>query len=182
MKLSSVNIRQQEFKKVLKGYDKEEVHTFLDNVALEYDAVAKENEQLKHDLEEAYEKINHYKEIEQSLQDTLLKAQESTGKSIEAAKKQVQMMIKDAELKSQQIMDKSKESADEIRISVIKLREERNLIIAKLKAMVNSQANLFEVKIENAVSEKDKISKESADEEPIKRPDLDINNIVNRII
>lgn len=182
MKLSSVNIRQQEFKKVLKGYDKDEVQAFLDNVALEYDTIAKENEQLKQELEEAHIKLTHYQEIEQSLQATLLKAQESTGKSIEAAKKQVQLMIKDAELKARQIVDKAKESADEIRVAVIKLREERNLIIAKLQAMVNSQANLFEVKIENAVSEKDKVIKETEEEEPIKRPDLDINNIVNRII
>lgn len=182
MKLSSVNIRQQEFKKVLKGYDKEEVQTFLDNVALEYDAIVKENDQLKQELSEANEKLAHFREIEQNLQDTLLKAQDSTGKSIETAKKQAQMMVKEAELKAGQIVNNAKDNADLIRNSIINLREEKNLIVAKLKAIVSSQANLFEVKIENAVSEKDKISKETSDEEPIKRPDLDINNIVNRII
>lgn len=59
-------------------------------------------------------------------------------------------MIKEAELKASQITEKAKEGADDIRNSIIKLREERDLIIARLKAIIATQSQLLELKIEKS--------------------------------
>lgn len=178
MKISSLEIRQQEFEKKMRGYDPEEVKSFLEKIADDLDELLKENEFLKTELEAANEQLNEYRKIEKNLQDTLLKAQDSSTKSMEAAKKQSGLLLKEAELKASQIIDKAKENADEIRNAVVNLREEKDLIIAKLKAIVTTQSNLLELKVSNAADEKSGGKKI----EESKKMDIDINDILNKIL
>ncbi|MHB1687637.1 MAG: DivIVA domain-containing protein [Ignavibacteriaceae bacterium] len=179
MKVSPISIKKQEFNKSLRGYDKEEVQAFLDKLADEFENVLKENDSLKKELEQTTVKLTEFRKIEKNLQDTLLKAQESTSKSIESTKKQASLMIKEAEIKASQILEKARENANEIRNSVINLREERDLIIANLKAIISSQAHLLEMKIEDAGEETPAVAKKI---EQAKKIDLNVDEIVNKLL
>lgn len=178
MKISPIEIRQQEFEKKMRGYDADEVKAYLDTIASEIERLNTENEELKSEIHSLSEQVAEYKKIEKNLQDTLLKTQENAAKSLEATKKQTSLMIKEAELKSAQIIEKAKENANEIRNAVVSLREEKELIIAKLKSMVNSQSNLLELKVKDAgqdLTEQKKVDDKT-------KMDIDINDIVNKIL
>ena len=127
MKFSPMSIKKQEFNKVMRGYDKDEVQAFLDKLSDEFETLQKENDSLRKNLKNLTAKLNEFRRIEKNLQDTLLKAQESSSKSLESTKKQSSLMIKEAEIKASQIIEKAKENANEIRNAVINLREEKNL-------------------------------------------------------
>jgi len=154
MKYTPLSIKNQEFRKVVRGYDKDEVHVFLERIADEFEKLNAENETLKKDLEKANARISEFRKIEKNLQDTLLKAHESSSKAVDSAKKQTALIIKESEIKAAQIVEKAKNDADKIRNAVIALREEKNLIIAKLKALLNSQAGVLEMKLEESEREK----------------------------
>ncbi len=178
MKVSPFSIKKQEFKKSFRGYDKEEVQAFLDKLADEFENVIKENDSLKKELEIATSRLSEFRKIEKNLQDTLLRAQESTTKSIESTKKQASLMIKEAEIKSSQILEKARENANEIRSAVINLREEKDLIVANLKSIINSQSRLLEMKVEDA-GEESAVTKKI---EQSKKIDLDVDDIVNKLL
>ena len=178
MKISPVSIKRQEFAKKLRGYDPEEVQAFLEKLADDIDELQKENEELYQQVETLNENLSEFKKIEKNLQDTLLKAQESSTKTIESTKKQSSLIIKEAELKSSQIIEKARENANEIRSAVINLREEKDLIIAKLKAIISSQAHLLEMKVEDAGDERTVSRKE----ESAQKLDIDLNDIIDKII
>lgn len=178
MKFSPISIKKQEFTKKLRGYDAEEVQAFLQKLADEFESVQKENDTLKKELDEANIRLSDFKRIEKTLQDTLIKTQESSTKAIESTKKQTNLMIKEAEIKASQIVEKAREQANEIRNSVINLREERDLIVAKLKAIINSQAHLLEMKVEEAGEEKI----ETKPLQQSKKVDIDVNDILDKII
>ena len=86
--------------------------------------------------------------------------------------------MKEAELKASQIIEKARENANDIRNAIINLREEKDLIISKLKAIVNSQSNLLELKVEGAGDEKASGKKI----EDSNKMDIDINDILNKIL
>lgn len=178
MKYSPNSIKQQEFNKSVRGYDRDEVQAFLDKLSDEVETLQKENEQLKKELETATVRLAEFRRIEKNLQDTLLKAQESSTKALESTKKQTGLMIKEAEIKASQIMEKARESANEIRTAVITLREEKDLVVAKLKSIISSQAQLLEMKVENAGGEKVPAKKI----EQTQNIDINIDDIVNKII
>ncbi|MCK5456768.1 MAG: DivIVA domain-containing protein [Melioribacteraceae bacterium] len=149
MKFTPFSIKAQEFAKSMRGYDTDEVRVFLESLANEFDTLQKENEKLLTEIETNAEEITEYKKLEKSLQSTLLNAQESTSKSVESAKKQNQLIIKEAEIKANQIIEKAKLEADLIRSSVLRLKEERNLFIAKLKSMVETQSSILDMGVDS---------------------------------
>lgn len=178
MRVSPISIKKQEFNKSIRGYDKVEVQAFLEKLADEYDSMQRENESLKKELEQANMKLTEFRKIEKNLQDTLLKAQESTSKSIESTKKQANLMIKEAEIKASQILEKARENANEIRNAVINLRGERDILIANLKSILNSQARLLEMKVEDAGEEEVTVK----NTEETKQIEIDVNEIVNKLL
>lgn len=178
MKFSPSNIRNQEFKNVMRGYSKEEVDAFLQQIADNLDELQNENEKLKRDLESALEKINEFRRMDKSRQESLLKAQEAATRTLESAKKQTSLLVKEAELRAQKALESARVSANEMRNAVIRLREEKNLIVAKLKAIVNSQAQLLDIKIEQAGNEREPLK---AIEKP-KQVDVDVEEIVKKLL
>ncbi len=143
MKLNSNSIRNQEFSKKLFGLNSEEVKTFLDRIADEVDLLLRENEELKLKEKELKAQIESYKEIEHNLQQTLLKAQENSSKSIESTRKQTQVMMMEAEIKANQIVENAKEKAKKLNEAILNLQEEKNLLIAKLEAILNTQVRII---------------------------------------
>lgn len=173
-----MSIKQQEFSKSVRGYDRDEVQAFLDKLSEEFEALQRDNEQLKKELDSANIKLNEFRRIEKNLQDTLLKAQESSTKSLESTRKQSNLMVKEAEIKASQILEKARESANDVRKAVINLREEKDLLVAKLKAIISSQAHLLEIKVENSGEKKAGVNKI----EGSKQIDINIEEIVNKIL
>ncbi|MEE9450289.1 MAG: DivIVA domain-containing protein [Ignavibacteriaceae bacterium] len=178
MKLSPLLIKKQEFSKSLRGFDPEEVQVFLDKIASDVDSLIQENESLKEKVESLNQRVAEFRSIEKNLQDTLLKAQESSSKAIESSKKQTNLMMKEAEIKASQILEKVKQEANDIRNAVVNLREERNLIVAKLKSIINSQAHLLESKVKEAGEEQVQPKKT----ETQKNVDIDVDDIVDKLL
>lgn len=165
MKFTPFSIKSQEFNKSMRGFDPDEVNTFLEDLSYEFERLSSENEKLKREVIEKDEQLVSFRKIEKNLQNTLLNAQESTSKTVESTKKQTALMVKEAELKSNQIITKAREDADKIRNTVLKLREEKDLLIAQIRTIVETQSEILsgggsyssaEEKSEGSKKEKDK--------------------------
>lgn len=178
MKFSPLSIKQQEFSKSMRGYETEEVHAFLEKLADEFDNLYKENEKLKHELDELTTKLKEFNRIEKNLQETLLKAHDSSSRTMESTKKQANLMVKEAELKASQMLEKARQQANEIRDAVIRLRDEKDFLIARLKSIVNTQSNLLEIKVAYA-GEENPAPRKTDESKDI---DLNIDDIVNKIL
>lgn len=149
MKFTPFGIKNQEFNKTVRGYDKDEVHAFLERLSDEFEKLQIENDKLKIDIERYEEQLKEYKRIEKNLQQALLNTTDSSNKAVDSAKKQTALIIKEAELKSVQMVEKAKENANGIRDSVLKLREEKKLLIARIKALIDTQSNILEMNVQN---------------------------------
>ena len=63
MKFSPMSIKNQEFSKSVRGYDREEVQALLAKLSDEFQTLQHENEQLKQDLDAANIKLNEFRKI-----------------------------------------------------------------------------------------------------------------------
>ncbi|MFZ6031871.1 MAG: DivIVA domain-containing protein [Melioribacter sp.] len=175
MKFTPYGIKNQEFNKSVRGYDRDEVKAFLERLADEFERISNENDRLQKELELKEEQLAEYKKLEKNLQSALLSATETTSKAVDSTKKQTALMIKEAEIKAAQIIEKAKESADALREAVIKLREEKKLLIAKLKAMVDTQSNLMEIITDKNKTTPDVLIKKQTASESTKEEQSEIN-------
>lgn len=181
MKYSPFSIKNQEFNKSVRGFDKEEVHAFLEKLADEFERLQYDNEKLIKQNDELNEQIQEFRKIEKNLQSTLLNAHESSSKAVESAKKQTQLILKEGELKAAQIIENAKTEADKINNSVLKLREEKKLLLARLKTMIESQTSLLDIEIQD---EEEIISIEPKPK-PIKKKDsseINVDDILEKLL
>lgn len=180
MKSNPVNIKSHEFEKSLRGYDTDEVEVFLEKIADELDELQKENSHLKINLDEKSAQVDEYRKMEKNLQNALIAAQESTSRAADSARKQANLIIKEAEIKARQTIESAKAEAAEIRNSVYRLREERYIIIAKLKSIVETQEKL----LKRDYKEKElKLTSEQVEErDEVKGNIINVENILEKLL
>ena len=178
MNLSPLFIKKQEFEKSMRGYNVEEVQTFLDKISSEMEVLIKKNEALEQEVATLNRKVEDFQKIEKNLQDTLIKTQETSAEIVDSAKKQSALIIKEAEIKASQIVQNAEDISSEMRKAVITLREEKDLIISRLKVIVSTQTNLLEGKVKNAGEEHKKTKTQDAAE----KFDIDVDGIVDKLL
>ncbi|MEO0640358.1 MAG: DivIVA domain-containing protein, partial [Bacteroidota bacterium] len=81
--ITPIEIRQQSFKRALRGYDKDEVDAFLLALSQEWEHQLEAYRSLKEELEKTQSKYNTLKEVEDILHKTLMQAEQSSRDALE---------------------------------------------------------------------------------------------------
>lgn len=172
------SIKKQEFNKSLRGFDKEEVQAFLEKLSVEFETLFTENEAIKKELEETKQQLEMFLEIENKIQQTLIDTEIKSNQKIEEAQNKAGEILRLAQEKSTELLQKSREEADRLKSAVINLREEKEILITKLKTVINYQSHLLEMKVEDAgeeIKEKKRVESSSGVE-------VDVNDIVQKLL
>ena len=142
--ITPLDIENKKFsKQMMNGYSVDEVDDFLDDLTLDYTKIYKESTELKAKVEELTKSLEQYKNIEQTLQSTLLMAQTTAEDVKKVAKQQADQIINDAkEIAKQQaieleneIMAKRKELDD--------VKKQFDIYKAKMESLLISQLELL---------------------------------------
>ena len=101
--ITPLDIENKRFsKKKLNGYDPDEVDDFLDELTRDYEILYKKSKESDKEIEDLKEKLDHYVQIESTLQNTLIMAQSAAKEVKDAAQKQADQMISEALAKSKE--------------------------------------------------------------------------------
>ncbi|MCL2086012.1 MAG: DivIVA domain-containing protein [Oscillospiraceae bacterium] len=99
-------IRERRFEKSFKGYDADEVESFLVEVANDFRKLNDDNETLKKKLEVLKNEVRKYRNDEDALKDALLGAQKQGNKVVAEAKEKAEKLVNDANEKKDTILAK----------------------------------------------------------------------------
>ncbi len=142
--ITPLDIENKKFsKKALNGYDPEEVDDFLDDLIKDYESLYKKSNESQRVIDELNSKLEHYTQIENTLQSTLVMAQTASDDVREAARKEAEQIIKEAENTAkektmgieQQIADRQKEFDG--------LKQQFDVYKAKMESLLISQLELL---------------------------------------
>ncbi|MEI6603023.1 MAG: DivIVA domain-containing protein [Clostridia bacterium] len=110
MNYNVLDIQNLKIKKVAFGYAEDTVKEILDKICEDYTVLTRENYDLKEKLSVLNDGIKHYKTMEESLQSTLIIAQQ-TGEEVKRnAVEKADNIMREAELKAQQIVMEANKS------------------------------------------------------------------------
>lgn len=144
MKITPMDISNKEFKKGLRGYNPEEVDEFLDEIVDNYEELYKENTLLKEKVSALSEKIEHYGKIENTIQNTLLLAQNAAEQARSSAKKESDILVKNANDTAQKILDKAHADVVQINDEFDRIKQEFIKFRAKFRNFMNTQMETFD--------------------------------------
>ena len=142
--LTSLDIENKRFaKQIMNGYSVEEVDDFLDEIGLDFAKKQKELSEAYKEVEELRKSLEHYKNIEGTLQNTLLMAQSTAEEVKNVAKQKAEQIIEEAKANSEkdvltlnsQILVKKKELED--------LQKQFDIYKAKMESLLISQLELI---------------------------------------
>ncbi len=127
--ITPLDIENKKFaKQMMNGYSVEEVDDFLDDLTADYSKNYKETAELKAKVDELNQSLEHYKNIEATLQNTLVMAQTTAEDIKSVAQKQ-------ADALDNEIIAKRKELED--------VKKQFDIYKAKMESLLISQLELL---------------------------------------
>src|ERR1700752_2327230 len=101
-----MDIRQQQFTvRMFRGFDVQEVDTFLEDLAGDYEAMLKENTLLKEHRQAAEERTRGLEQRERMLLETLAATQRRVAVLKGNAGREAQLVIKEAEMQGEKAIE-----------------------------------------------------------------------------
>lgn len=175
MKLTPMDISNKEFKKSFRGYDSDEVDEFINEIIENYEELYKENSRIKENITRVNEKLEHYVKVENTIQNTLLLAQNAAEQARENSQKESELIIKNANETAKKILDKAHNDVISINDEYEKVKQDFIKFRAKFRNFMNAQTETFDE------LEKDLIKNYNV-LEPIKEVAIDAMELTNKNI
>lgn len=131
------------FKKTFMGYSEDTVNDVLDKIIEDYSAYIRENVELKDKLALLNDGLQHYKTIEESLQNTLLVAQQ-TGEDIKKnAYDKADNVIREAEVRAQKLINDANQEVIKIKFEYEDSKKKLHIFKSKCELLLMSQMELL---------------------------------------
>lgn len=138
MRLTPVDIRQQQFTvRSFRGFDRQEVEAFLEDVAEELEILLKDDAVLREQVAGHEERSRGAAGIEKTLKDTLVMTQQLADQAKENALREAQSIVRDAELRGEKLLEDTRAEEARIRADIQMLKRTRRQLIEDLKATVD---------------------------------------------
>ena len=153
--ITPLDIENKKFsKQMMNGYNVEDVDEFLDELVEDYGKNYKELAEMNSKVEELNNSLEHYKNIEATLQNTLVVAQSTAEEVKNVAKQQADQIIYELKAKAEEIIRDSKETSkrtlDEIEQQITSkqktledLKKQFDIYKAKMESLLISQLELI---------------------------------------
>lgn len=146
MKITPLDIQQQQFKgKLFGGLDPEEVDGFLQQVSLEMEQLARENNELKEQQRKANLELEEMNQRERALRETMLAAQRITEEMKANARKEASLMISEAELQGEKLLAAAETRLAELRADIQELRRQKLQFEVSFKSLLDNHYKLLSV-------------------------------------
>ena len=142
--ITPLDIENKKFsKQMMNGYSVDEVDDFLDELTIDYTKNYKEVNELRSKVDELNKSLEHYKAIEETLQNTLVMAQSTAEDVKKVARQQADQIINEAKGNAQkqasdldnEIIAKKKELED--------VKKQFDIYKAKMESLLISQLELL---------------------------------------
>lgn len=161
--ITPLDIENKKFsKQMMNGYNVDEVDEFLDQIMQDYETNYRGITEMRAKVEKLENELSHYKNIESTLQNTLVMAQSTAEEVKTVAKQQADQILAEAQKEAETIMKDSKEGAEKALEEI----EQKTKIKEQQFSEVRQQFDVYKAKMEALLISQSEIIKEiNKDEE-----------------
>lgn len=150
MKITPLDIQQQQFKKNRGRYDAGEVDSFLNMVRTEMEEILRENATINKELKRTKSRLGELIEHEKTLKDAIISTQKVAEDIKANAKKEAEIIIAEARLDADKLVANAHDQIHKLNKDLQDLRRMRVHVEAEMKALLESHLNLLEASSESA--------------------------------
>jgi cell division initiation protein len=153
--ITPLDMRQARFASGLRGFDKDDVATFLQEAAEGFDQALRENERLRIEMARLETSLNHFRELEANLKTATLNAQRMAEDIRQNAEREGARIVRDAEARADLVMQRAHAKAEDVEREIDGLRIKRREAEISLTATISALQNTLEFIREQERRERD---------------------------
>ena len=145
MRITPMDIRQQQFTvKMFRGFDVQEVDTFLEDLPGDYEALLKENALLKEQLQALETRTRGLEDRERVLQETLVTTQRVVEEMKDSARREATLIVREAELRGEKVLEAARTAEASIQADVVALKRMRRQLAESLRSTIETYQRLLD--------------------------------------
>ena len=145
MKVTPLDIQQQQFKTRFRGFDIREVDTFLEQMAETVESLQKENQNLGDEVRRLELEIQGYRKREETFKRALLNSQKVLDQMKDNARRSAELVIAEAEVKAEKILNKAHNRLAQLHEDITELKRQRTQIEVQISSIIEAHSRLLEI-------------------------------------
>jgi len=150
MKMTPLDIQQMMFKTSFRGYDKEEVNRFLEEIAETVEELNRDSAVQREKIVFLEQQLTELKRTETTLSNTLVSAQSLAEDVKRSAQRESELVIKEAELKAGEMIRQARVELSNTQRDLSALQKQRLLMVERLRATLRTFERMLEVEEQDA--------------------------------
>ena len=143
MPLSPLDIHNKEFTRGFRGYAEDEVNEFLDQIIKDYEIILREKKELEDRIKTMTEQMQHYNTLEETLQKSIVIAQEAAEEVRRNSQKEAKLIAKEAEKNADRIINEALAKTRKVTIEIDELKKQSKVFRNRFKMLVEAQLDLL---------------------------------------
>jgi cell division initiation protein len=153
MKISPMDIQRQTFARKFRGFEPEEVRTYLALVAEEVAALQRDRDSLEQKVQSLQYVVDEARDREAILKNTLLTAQKVSEEIRENARREAESQVKEAELRADRLVELAQSRAHDVERAILDLRAHRAGLRTDIRAFITRLTHLLDLQEEAEVED-----------------------------
>ncbi len=137
--LTPLDIRKQEFRRSLRGYEPLGVEDFRVRVADELERILREKLVLEERLAALAEQLGAYRERERAMNEALVAAQQLRDETRTAAQREAQAIVREAEGEAQRLLDAARAAQGDVDRQTADVQRQFQAYVAGFRALLERQ-------------------------------------------
>jgi len=145
MRISPIDIQQQQFKSRPFGYDKAGVDRFLEMLAEELERLIRKNQDLQEELARTNAALAEMREREETLKQTLVTTQKVTEELKSTARREVDVMMAEAEVKAERLMHNAEERRSQLIEEIQEIKRQKIDFEVSLRGLLEKHIRMLDL-------------------------------------
>ncbi|MGD9685661.1 MAG: DivIVA domain-containing protein [Desulfobacter sp.] len=145
MGVTPLVIKQKEFSTRFRGFDVQEVDTFLEEVARELESQEIAIEQLRQENHRLNLENQGYRKREESMRNAMIQSQKVLDQMKENAEKSAQVTIANAEVEAEKILNRTHKRLSQLHSDITELKRQRIQLEMQIGSVLESHSKLLEM-------------------------------------
>ena len=165
MKITPLDIQEMVFRTKLRGYDREEVNRFLEELAQTVESLNRDNAMLRERLAVMEQQVSELKRTETTLSNTLVAAQSLADDVKRSANRDAELIVKEAELKAGEVIRQARVELGETQRDLSQLQKQRLLMVERMRATLHTFERMLDVESAEAYQDSGAVPEEKMEGE-----------------
>jgi len=145
MKMTPLDIQQQQFRIKFRGFDVREVDIFLEQMADAFESLQSENIRLHQEIKRLQLEAKGYREREESFKRAMLNSQKVLEQMKENARKSAELVVAEAEVKAEKILNRAQNRLSQLHEDIAELKRQRSQIEVQIRSVIEGHSKLLEI-------------------------------------